>query len=508
MSIVNRLNDRRYGILFSYLNTGTNMVCGLLISSFLLRMLGSTEYGLYKTMSSFVGMLVMFEFGTGTVMTRNITLSKSKKQKETEIKRNISTIWGITIILAIIILVIASIFYFSLEKVYIHSMSYDQIEKCKTIFIFVTINLIVAFLSQTLNGIILAYEYYSYASIISIFTIITRALLLILVLLKYDNAIAVSIIDAVIGTIVLVITIYFCIKGCNVKFTLKLFDKTIFINSLPLCIAIFMQTVVNQMNNNIDNFLIGIKLNPESVALYSVGLYVFSIFSSATTIPISLYAPQVITDIGEGKRGKELTKTLVQPSRLIAIVGGSILFGFIVAGKEFITIVYGKEYIKAWYVALLLMIPMFINMTSGVVVNVLDGLNKRIARSYVLILTTLLNFILTIIWLDKWGIMGASVATAVSTIIGQIIIMHIYYSRKIGIHVFYLFREAYRGILVFQIISMVGSLIIKQFFINVVSSFFVSAVVYVVVFFSLYILFGVNSEEKKVIKGYIRKVKR
>ena len=68
---------RNVGILFSYVSVIVTMISGLVLSSFLLKTLGNTEYGLYQTISSFANYLVLFEFGTGTVMTRNISLCMS-----------------------------------------------------------------------------------------------------------------------------------------------------------------------------------------------------------------------------------------------------------------------------------------------------------------------------------------------------------------------------------------------------------------------------------------------
>ena len=89
------MQKRSVGIAISYMDKVINMVCGLFLSSFLLRSLGDTEYGIYKSISSFVNYLVLLEFGTGTVMARNISLCKGKGASQEEIDKNVSTIWGI-----------------------------------------------------------------------------------------------------------------------------------------------------------------------------------------------------------------------------------------------------------------------------------------------------------------------------------------------------------------------------------------------------------------------------
>ncbi len=499
------MKNRNVGIMLSYVYTALNMVVGLFLSAFLLRILGDTEYGIYKTVSSFANMLVLFEFGTGTVMTRNLTICFAKNADQNEIERNISTVWTITNVLAGVILIASLGFFMALGGIYQNSMTAEQIHYGQYIFIFVTIHLILSFYSQTLGGVILAYEYYPYRSVVSIAQLISRVILLVALLSKYKYAILIAMVDAGIIMATTAFSFYFCRKKCGVAFSFRQFDYGIFKQILPLSLAIFLQVIVNQANSNVDNFLIGIKLNPESVALYSVAMYVYSIFSSLTTIPISMYAPQVLKNVARGMRGKELTDSMVQPCRLVMLTGGGILFGFISAGHPFIELIYGKEYILAWSIALIIMVPMMVNMCNGVLINVLDALNKRMARSKVLIATTVINIILTIVWLNQWGVVGAAVATAVATVLGQIIIMNIYYAKVIGIHVLYLFRRTFDGILPYQILGAVIALALGSFINNVFLKFIISGIVFVVIFCTGYLCFGADEYEKKMLHSILNK---
>ena len=116
------MKNRNVGIMLSYVYTALNMVVGLFLSAFLLRILGDTEYGIYKTVSSFANMLVLFEFGTGTVMTRNLTICFAKNADQNEIERNISTVWTITNVLAGVILIASLGFFVALGGIYQNSM--------------------------------------------------------------------------------------------------------------------------------------------------------------------------------------------------------------------------------------------------------------------------------------------------------------------------------------------------------------------------------------------------
>lgn len=491
------MGSRNKGIVLSYINTALTMVCGLFMSSYLLRSLGATEYGIYQSVSSFVNYLVLFEFGTGTVMTRNLSVCKGKNASEAEIERNTSTIWTIANILAFVILIASVAFYFMLGKIYSNSFTPAQIAHGRKIFIFMAIYLFFSFYSQTVNGAILACEKYTFSSIVSIVKMIIRTALLIILIFSFQNAIILAAFDAVLTALATLFSYYYCKRTCKITFSFKHFDKTIFISALPLCTAIFLQTIVNQANKNVDKFLIGIMMTPEKVALYGVGMYVYSIFSSLTTIPISLYSPQIIKNVSNGMQGKELTDTLIQPGRLIVLIGGGVMFGFIAAGKQFISIFYGEAYTEAWLVATVIMLPMYINMANGLLVNVLDALGKRIYRSVILILTTTANILLTILWIGKFGIIGAATATAVCTLAGQVIIMNIYYKRKIGIPVVYMLKKTFKGILVYQIIAAgVGYLIGRQIE-NSYLSFVTAISVFIIIFLLGFIILGANTAEKQ-----------
>ncbi len=497
--------SRGVGISLSYVYTFLNMICGLFISAYLVRMLGDVEYGVYQTVGSFANYLVLLEFGLGTVMVRNLSACRVKKEGADVINKNVSTLWSITVVLSVIITVISIVFYFLIGVIFKNSLTVEQVAHGKNIFIFITAYLILSFIAQTLEKIPIAYEHYSFTSVVAIVKLLLRTGLLIGLIFAFKNAIIIAIVDAGLSLLISMFAFVYCKKEFKIKFSFKNFDKKIFKAAVPLCMAIFLQAIVNQANSNVAKFIIGIKLKPEIVTLFSVGLYVYSIFSSITTIPISMYAPQVTKSVTIGVRGKELTETLVQPSRLIALIGGLVLFGFIAVGKQFITIVYTSDYILAYYIAIILMTPMFINMSTGVLINVLDAMNKRMARSLILLATTALNIVLTILWIDKYGILGATFSTSICTFIGQVIILDIYYAKVIKINIFSLYFKTYQGILLYQIIGTVVGSILASLVSNIYLSFLIGGCAFVLIALGGFWLFGKNEEEKQLFKKLLKR---
>ena len=497
------MKSRAKGISLSYIYTLANTVIGIFMSAFIIRMLGQTEYGVYQTMTSFLTYLVLFEFGTGTIMTRNIALS-SKDPDNFDVKSNYSTILIIAIGLSIVIALATGIFYAFIDRIYAITLTPAQIVYGKKLFLIIAVRTILSFLIQTLNGALLGFEQYTFGQITKLAYLIARTGLVVAALMIWPAALAVVIIDTGLTFIQLMITGWYVVSKINLHFSFKFFDKTIVIQALPLALAMFIQAIVNMANGNVDKFVIGILLSPEAVALYSVALFIYTTFSSMTTIPISMYIPQVADNMKKGLEGEMLTETLVNPCRLIAIIGGAILFGFAAIGRQFIDLLYGKTYEEAWLIALVIMGPMYINMCNGILINVLDVLRKRHVRSFILLGTTALNIVLTVWWIAHWGIIGAATATAISTILGQIILMNLYYHKVIKINVMSLYRKTLTGILPSLVaalaLSYAAGSVIKNDFI----SFVVGGVLFCIVFLIMLWFYGSNKQEKALMRKMLK----
>ena len=499
------MGNRSKGIVMSYANRVINMLCGLILSSFLLRILGDTEYGIYQTIASFVNYLVLLEFGMGTAMTRNISMCRGRGATEEEIFRNASTIWTLTWILSGLILVLSTLFYHLAPMLYAKSMTVEQIAYGQRMIIPITGYLVASFLIQTMDGLLLAYEQYSFASVREIARTVVKFTVLLLLLTHYRYAILIAVADMLLSIVCVAVSYRVCAGKMGRRLKIGTLDRNVVAASLPLCMALFLQAIVNQANNNVDKFLIGIKMSPESVSLYAVALYIYSMFSSLTTIPITMFAPSVAQRVGKGDRGPQLMDCLVGPCRLTALIGGLILFGFAAVGRPFVTLMYGQAYLQAWPIAIILMAPMYINMVNGVLVNVLDALNKRMSRSFALILTTAGNIILTVFWLDRWGVTGAAMATALCTVLGQVLIMNIYYSRVLKIPVIRLFGQAFKGILPYLLIGCAVASVLSSVIANAWISLLAGGFVFVGIVCGGWYLFGSTGAEKAMVRKLLRR---
>lgn len=496
--------------MLSYLNTILNMISGLVLSSFLLMALGDTEYGLYQTVASFSGYLALLEFGTGTVMTRNISVclnSTAPEERKDAVNRNFSTVWMISLVLSAVMAVGAFIFYLNLGSIYAKTMDAEQIAYAKQIMLFMFGYIIIGYLNQNTNGFLLAHEEYTFASILSVCRVVLKTVTLIVLISFYQHAILIAVVEMSLSLVVFIVTLIYSRVKYQAVISPRYFDKRIFMSSIPLCMALLLQTITNQANSNVDKFVIGVTMSMESVALYSVAQFVFSMFSTVATIPVSMFMPEVSKNMAKKLSPREFTDTLIHPCRLTTLICGSLLCGFFAVGKQFISLLYSPEKVEAWIYALIIIVPMFVNMTDAVIINVLDVANKRLVRSLALLGTTVANIILTVWFINLWGIIGAVIATAITLVIGNILVINIYYYKKFGIRIIYLFAAAYKGILPFQLLSGVIAYFAASIISSSLLSLLVGGILYLFLSFSLICLFGLRDEEKTKLNSFLRRIK-
>lgn len=444
------MKNRNMGVALSCGRVVVNLMCGLALSVVLLRVLGDTEYGAYQTVAAFANYLVLLEFGMGTVMVRNLSACRGEGASREEMQRQVSTLWTMALCLCGVIVAAAAAFYGLLPVAYANSMTAQQIGHGQRMFAVLAGFVVLSFLSQTVSGILLAFEHYRFAAVEGMIRTALRAAVIVAVVQWQKNAMVIAVADFLFSGLSLVAMTIYCRRKTGMRLRFGALDGTILRSAAPLALAIFLQAMVNQANNNVDKFLIGVMLTPETVALYSVGLYIFGVFSALTTVPVSLYGPQIVQ---AARKGEALLAELVQPCRLVAVMGGAVLFGFMAVGRPFIRLFYGESYLEAWSIALLLMSPMYLDAVTSPALNGLDAKNKRMGRSWILLISTALNVILTVLWLPNWGITGAAAATAVATLLGQVVLGNWYYRKALGISVGKLYLAAFRGVWVWLVLG-------------------------------------------------------
>ena len=77
-----KINQVKYGALLSYVLIVVNSIYGLVIAPYILSQIGSSEYGVYKTIGALTATVAVLELGIGSMMQRYIARFNAEKDKK------------------------------------------------------------------------------------------------------------------------------------------------------------------------------------------------------------------------------------------------------------------------------------------------------------------------------------------------------------------------------------------------------------------------------------------
>ncbi len=501
----NTLGQRKLGSLLQYTLLLLNTLVGIMFTPFMVHKLGQAEYGLYQLVYSFAGYLAILDFGIATTVTRYVSKFRSNHEWEQE-ENYLFMVLLQTFIFSFSVFLIGGILYFSIDNFFSGSLTQLELLKAKKLYIMMVINMGITLIDHFFWGTHLSREQFTYNAAEKIVRILLRTVLLIILLQLGFDSIALTLVNLSLTVSMLICDAFFSFAVLKIKIKFHYWDKSLFRESFVFAFFIFLQAIVNQITMNTDKVILGVMTSTTVVAVYAVAMQIFSIYNSLSTAIQSVFLPKATTLVHTGSSSKEITEFVSRPARFQFMILGLALVGFCLVGKEFIICWMGIDYLSAFYIALIIMIPGTVELTENVMVSVVLAKNKNGFRTGVLAGVSIFNVILTIIMVKLWGFMGAPIATALAYLIGNILVMNIYYHRVIKIDVFYFIRAVLKGTAAALLLTaLISYPLISAFGMSGWLGFILDSALILAVYVVLMLVFGLNAEEKTFVMKFLGK---
>jgi O-antigen/teichoic acid export membrane protein len=429
-----QLNQLKAGAILSYVSLFLNTIVGLLYTPFMLRLMGQSEYGLYSLTASIIGFMAVLDFGFGNAIIRYIAKYRTLNQKEKEYNLNGMFLILYTII-GIITFVIGLILIQNIEYIFSSKLTTSEIEKAKVLMILLVFNLAVSFPLGIFSSIVNAYERFFFSKVANIIRIIVSPCIMIPLLFIGYRSIGMVVVTTILNILILLVNMWYCLVKLKIKIYFKEFDKDLFREILGYSFFVFLTIIVDKINWSADQFILGTVSGTVAVAIYSVAAQINGYYISFSIAISGVFLPRLTSMITNNATNKELTDLFIKVGRIQYIIIAYILCSFLLIGQDFINIWAGEDYSTAFYMAAILIIPATVPLIQNLGISLLQAQNKQKFRSIVYLFIATLNIIISIPLSKLFGGIGAAVGTAIALIIGNIIIMNIYYHKKINLNI-------------------------------------------------------------------------
>jgi len=497
----------KLGVVLSYVTLFVSNIISIVYTPFLLRMLGQSEYGLYSLMSTFITYLNLLDLGLGNAMIVFISKSLAKDSKADNGKI-IGSFLKIYLILGLIVLIAGIALFLSIDLLFASQLTSTELSRAKIMFLILLVPMVVSFPLGVYSALITIQEKFVFQKILNLIKIIVVPVIMIPLLLLGYKSIAVVAISSIVSLAVYLINYIYCKKNFDFKIKFEKIERSIFKEIFSYSFFIFLGMIIDKINNGIDSMILGATAGTVAVSIYAIGAQFNNIYISFSTSMSSILLPKISKMVAKNVDDDDISDLFIKTGRIQFIILLLILTGFILFGNEFIKIWAGIEYDISYYIALILMIPYTVPLIQNVGISILQAKNKNKFRALCYLIVALINVIISIPLAKLWQGVGSSLGTAFAIILGNIIIMNIYYKKSCNINIKKFWKEIIKIFLSSCIPIMIGvvlNLIIpKGTYLLVLTKIIIYTIAYLV---SVYFL-GMNVEEKKVILNVINKFKK
>lgn len=427
-------NERKRGAILSYLSIILSTVVQLVYTPLLIRMLGQSEYGLYSLVSSVIGYLTVLDLGFGNAIV--VFTAKYRANKEYEKEKKLH---GMFLVIFCIIGLIAGLLglllYFNVPLLFGKTMTDIELHKAKIMMLILSFNLAVTFPFSIYSSIITAYEKFTFQKVMSILNTLLKPVLMIPLLFLGYKSITMTVVITVVNIIVLLSNYFYCKKKLDINIKFMGFDKKLFKTIFSYSFFIFLGVIVDKVNWSVDQFVLGAVSGTIAVSLYSVASQINSLFVNLSTAVSGVLLPKMSKMIAKKASDKEMTKEFIKVGRLQYLIIFLMASGFILFGKKFIIAWAGKDFVTSYYIAVILILPLCVPLIQNLGISIMQAKNMHKFRSILLALIAIANIFISIPLAKAYGGIGSAIGTALSLIIGNIVILNIYYHKKVGINV-------------------------------------------------------------------------
>ena len=502
-----RLNQRKAGIFLNYIYEGIRVLTMLVYTPVILRLLGSSEYGLYQLVSSTVAYLSLLELGFGGAYVRYHS-RYYVNEDEDGIARLNGMFMIVFSVMAGIALTSGLIMTFGAGVLFADGLTASELEQAKVMMAILVGGMVLTFPNTVFSCYVSAHERFVFQKLLNVVqSLLNPCLTLPLLLLGYGS-VAVVAISAGLTAVTLAVNAFYCFKRLKMRFSFRNLQLSVLKEMGAFTFFIFLNEIIDQVNWSVDTFLLGRVYGTAIVTTYGIGAQVNALYRQISTSVASVFAPRVNRIVARTDDNRSLTQMMIRVGRVQFLILALVLSGFLFFGKEFIRLWAGEGFEHSYLVALILIVPLTIPLIQNLGIEIQRAKNKHRVRSVVYACFAVFNVAISMFLLRKWGAVGAAIGTSVSLLLGNVVFMNWYYHKRIGLDMIAFWKAIIQFVPALLIPVVFGG--VYTHFVHVVGwrSLMLAAVVYTCVYVLSMWLFGMNDYEKELVISTVRMITR
>lgn len=495
-------NELKLGAVISLVTIAVSILIQLIYTPIYMKFLGVTDYGINSLVQTIITYVTLLNLGLGNTIIRYTVHYREQNKLEEEKKLN-AMFLIIFLVIMLISIIIGGLIYLKIPNFFANKFTMEELRRTQKVFFITMINTSFSFPISVFSANIFSKEKYLYQKSVSLLkTLLSPILGFILMKNGYGLITIVSmttIVNLLIGVLdvgyALKLGMRFAFKNINFKLLNEIFKYSIFI---------FLGLVMDKVYWGVDRILIGKYLGAKIVGVYSIASVFMMVYMSFASNINTLIFPRINKLVLE-KNTDNLSKFILEVSRVQYMLLGLISSGFILFGKEFIELWIGEDFQIVYYLVLWIIIPITIPLTQYSYTLVLQAKNKHQIVTIFYFFLAVVNVIGSIYAVKRYGMLGCAGVTGISLVIGHTFILGSYFYKNVDKNITKFWKEIIKLTVLIAIILVVGKVTNSFFNESSFKILIIKISLYIILYLIIIYFWGMNTLEKNEIKKLVKK---
>lgn len=443
-------SEMRKGALYNYVNLLLVNATGLVLTPFIIRCLGPSQYGLYLLAGAIIPYLTLLDFGLGKTTTRYVAYYRERGDKD-GLRAYLVAISRLYLLLAAALLAAGALLYLFAPQLWGMHFCPDELASIRLMIAVITVTQAIIIPGNIFTAICNGCGYFAFPRGIQPVKYVVRAACIGILLWQGEKALALICVDAALNIGVAIAT------GLYVRRRIALPSLRQATNApmrqillYAFWIAIYQATAAFQWNSG--QIVAGMTHGTSAVGIVGIGVLLGSMYGYFAETINRMLMPQATHTTHIHATPREVTNEMIRISRMVLLPQAFILGGFTVFGDLFVRLWAGETYGQAYPIALCIMASWTVQLTGDYGNSLLEARGKVRTLSVINFICIFAAAITSYYASRQWGIEGLAAALCCGTVIATIA-DNIYYRKKLGLETGRYFKAVYMRIIAVTILT-------------------------------------------------------
>lgn len=420
------------------------IVIAFMLSPFLVHTLGDTNYGIWSIISAFAGYMTLLDLGVSSAIAKYVSKYKALKDY-----KSLNVVISSAIVIMLIVGAILAAISPFLADIVVSAFKFDAEMQgtVHTLIIIAAIDIAIFIGTGVFFGAFYGFQRNEVTTAATLFTALFKAIAFYFALTNGYGLLSMGILSVVSHVLAGLLLIFIMRRvEPQVEITTKNADKSTMVSIFNYSKFTFLTMLGLQLIYYSDAFVIGYFLSAAAITIYtipwSLNEYSNKLIHAVAQTFVPVFSEQ------EATQNQSLYKTYISGTKAVILLSNLLCIGVLTMGDEFVSIWMGPRYaVECSTLLTIMFMTQLIKSPQLISYSILLGTANHQKFATYNMAFSIANLILSIILVQKFGLVGVASATAITQILFYVVVTPILTSRVINYSLLDYVKQTYLRII-------------------------------------------------------------